>query len=369
MLLRLSRLPCVAFAIALALPLTGPALRAETKSFDMLDLLRALKIAPNTEAIATRQGYVLHGIQNGTADAKPQAGDTVTALVELGSFFGKRPRSQWIIRLQLAAKTPAESPAGQPSDVVLYTNTGEKFTFHSELSGMKLETLGPIKADAKPDQPLPVKHREIFAATDFLSLNLYRTTLVVRRLNDSNHNPGLSLAASPRPFPADEVNMQRPRAETLNLTSDDLRSFSGSAPALSQFLRIVRLTPDLQDILFQVLDKPSLIDVFRHGADSSLNFNFRLGHGAMGGQEIFWPDAKHGDFGGLMFDLEVFKKPVLRVMLFVTNPRPPLMVSAGIVGIVAFSPSKPDRFVAVRVLSATGGAETVSPQSPAAPIP
>jgi hypothetical protein len=163
--------------------------------------------------------------------------------------------------------------------------------------------------------------------------------------------------------------MQRPHAEALNLTSDDLRSFSGSVPALSQFLSIVRLTPDLQDILFQVLDKPSLIDVFRHGADSSLNFNFRLGHGAMGGQEIFWPDAKHGDFGGLMFDLEVFKKPVLRVMLFVTNPRPPLMVSAGIVGIVAFSPSKPDRFVAVRVLSATAGAETASPQSPAAPIP
>ena len=159
--------------------------------------------------------------------------------------------------------------------------------------------------------------------------------------------------------------MQRPRAAALNLTADDLRSFSGSLPALKQFLDIVRLTPDLQDILFQVLDKPSLIDVVRHGADNSVNFDFQ-GGGHSDGQEIFWPETKHEDFGVMMFNLGVFNKPVLTVALYVTTPRPPLLVSAGIVGLVAFKP-KPDmsdKFVAVRVLSATAGAEPVPPAEP-----
>jgi len=363
MSLRISRLPCVAFAAALGLLLTSPPRGAETKTFNPIDLLRALKVAPNTEAIATREGYVLHGVQTGAADAKPQAGDTVTALVGVGSFFGKQPPSQWIIRLQLAARPSADSPQVKTSDVTLYTNTGEEFTFHSERSGMKLETLGPIKVDTKPGQSLPVKRREISAATDFLNLDLYRTALVLQRRHASPDNPLPSLIASTNPFPADEVNVQRPRAAALNLTSDDLRSFSGSLPALSQFLDIVRLTPDLQDILFQVLDKPSLIDVFRHGANSSINFAFQ-GGGHSDEQEIFWPETKHEDFGILLFNLEIFKNPALAVVLCVTTPRPPLLASAGILGLVAFSPSKPDKFVVVRVLSAVAGTGPVPRQEP-----
>ena len=87
----------VAFPLAVILLLIIP-LHAEIKTFDILDLLRSLKVAPNTEAIATRQGYVLHGVEVGPAGAKPQAGDSVTALVELRSFDGKLRPSQWIIR-------------------------------------------------------------------------------------------------------------------------------------------------------------------------------------------------------------------------------------------------------------------------------
>ncbi|MFA5263545.1 MAG: hypothetical protein WC378_06935 [Opitutaceae bacterium] len=358
----LSQLRRVAFTLTAVL-LSSSALQADTK-IEFLDLLRALKVAPNTEAIATRQGYVLQGIQVGADDAKPQVGDTITALVHLGSFDGKPRPSQWIIRLQLTAKISTESPQRKPRDATLYTNTGEKFTFHSEQTGMKLETLGPIKVDTKPDQSLQIKYCEIFAATDYLGLNLYHTAQVFPRIRGSH----LTLEAGPKPFPADDVNVQQPRAAALNLTTDDLRSFSGVVPALEQFLAIVRNTPDLQDILFQILDKPSLIDVFRHGANSSLSFDL-LGGGHSDGQEIFWPDTKHEDFGCLHFNLVLFKKPILTVALYVTTPRPPLLTSAGILGIFAWSPSKLNKIVAVRVLSATAGVEPIPPSPSAVPIP
>jgi hypothetical protein len=364
------RLAGVAIITALLLLLTGPQLRAETKSFNFLDLMRALKIAPTTEAVATHQGYVLRGIQTGTDDTMPQAGDNVTALVELSSFDGKLPPAQWIIRLQLAAKISAASAKGKTNDWTEYTNTGDKFAFHSDQTGMKLETLGPIKADAKPEEPLPVKRQEISAAADFLSLDLSRAARVIGRISGQpNTGNTLSLAAGPKSFPASDVKLQRPRADALHLTTDDLRSFSGSLPALMQFLDIVRNTPGLQDILYQVIDKPSLIDVFRSGASSAIDFNF-LGGGALAdGQDFFWPDAKHEDFSGMMFELIVFRKPILIVALNMVTPRPPLLATAGIVGIVACKPhpDQSDKFVVVRVVSATSGAGTGPVPEPARP--
>ena len=288
----------------------------------------------------------------------------MTALVELRSFDGRLSPSQWIIRLQLAAQISADSLRSKPGDFTEYTNTGEKFTFDSESIGMKLESLGPIKADTRLDAPLAVKHHEISVATGFLSLDLDRAGKVIGRINGRPHaGPGLQLNFGNNPFPAEEVNVQRQRAVALKLTSADLRSLCGSLPALLQFLAIVQQTPDLQSILFQVLDKPSIIDVFRSGAQRNIGFNFQNG-GPSEGQELFWPDAMHENFGFLTFNLNVFGKPVLYVVLYVTTPQPPLLASAGIVGLVACSPSKPDKVVLVRVLSATAGAVP-----PAAPKP
>ena len=333
----------------------------QSKTVFLIDLLRPLQPASNTEAIATRAGFVLQGIQTGAPEAEPQAGDTVTALVELMTLDGKQRPTQWIIQLQLAQKISTDSDDRKPYEWIEFTNTGDKFVFHSDQTTMKLESLGPIKADTKPDHPVEIKRQEIFVATDFLSLDLSRAAQVIGRVSGQpKEDNNLSLQVGPKSFPDSEVNVQRPRATALKLTSDDLRSFSGSLPALKQFLDIMRSTPDLQDILYQVLDKPSLIDVLRSGATTSINFNFLGGRHAPG-REIFWPEAKHEDFSELTFELYVFKKPVLLVTLFVTTPRPPLLVSAGIVGIVAFKPKAEmsDKVVVVRVLSATAGSQPI----------
>jgi hypothetical protein len=158
----------------------------------------------------------------------------------------------------------------------------------------------------------------------------------------------------PSPFPAVDVQNGRKQLAGSKLTQEEFRSFAGSLPALGQFLDIVRSTPDLQGILFQVLDKPSLIDVFGHGSSRSIHFAF-LGAAKMDGRNLFEGVDDPAEFYRVAFNIEIFEKPAVAVVLYVMPPAPPLEVSAGVVGIVAFSPSTPDKVVVVRVLSSVPG--------------
>jgi hypothetical protein len=182
-------------ACAVLLGSIAPALlHAENTSVPLLDLLRALKPAPNTQAIAAREGFALHDLQTGTAGAKPQPGDQVTALVALGSLDGKLRPSQWIIRLKRIETPRADSQQAGATDLIMYTNVGETFKFHSDLSVMNLETLGPIPYDAKADFPIKARSRAIFVSTDFLDLNLTRTAKALAMLHDSPGNGSISYA-------------------------------------------------------------------------------------------------------------------------------------------------------------------------------
>ncbi len=255
------------------LALLAPAwAKEETRQLDLLDLVTAMKAAPNTTAIATREGFALSGIDPEHAELKVQPGDRITALVVLGSFDGRLQPTQWIVRIQSKSQTSAAPGAPARAEAVQYTNTGAKFTFRSDRSILQLETLGPIRSGTKPDAALAPKRREISAATDFLALDLYRTTQIFKRM--SVEKRPFHLASSSKPFAAAEIERQRKQFPIVPYTDDELRSFAGSLPALAEFFDIVRRTPDLQDILFQVLDKPSVIDVLVHGASREVQINF-----------------------------------------------------------------------------------------------
>jgi hypothetical protein len=327
----------------------------QTHPVQMGDLLASGAPTPVTRAVAEREGYSLDGIRMGAATGKASPGDTLCASVTLRSIDGRLKPKQWLIRLRLAS---LDGP-GAARDVRYYTNAGDLFVFHSAVTAMDLETVGPILADSAANSRVERRQQRINVNTDFLTLNLNRTASVLYHLHEEGiKSPGLKYDLSARPFayPSGESEANRSKMATLGVSQDDRRSFTGSLPALMQFLDIVRGTPGLQEILLEVLDKPSVIDVFRHGGHADIDFNF-VGGGPSPGHEMFWKDAEEREFGGLAFELSVFGKPALNVALFVTAPRPPLEVGAGIVAAIAWSPSKPDKVVIVRVLSSMPAAE------------
>jgi hypothetical protein len=327
---------------------------AHSEKFELIDVLVAASAAPTTRAIAEREGFPLGDVQLADASAKAGPGDSVTALVSLSSFDGRLKPKQWIIRLRLSSANFQPQPnEGPTKDTTYYTNCGDVFAFHSAVSPMDLETLGPIPADSRTEAHIEEKRTRIAVNTEFLGLNLNRAANVILRLRQQEAKvPGTKygIIAGGSPFPAAESDANGRKLEAIGIGEDDRRAFTGSLPALEQFLDIVRRTPDLQGILLEILDRPSAIDIFRSAARENITFQFIVG-GHSTGQEMFWKGPTAGEFGILAFNLEIYGKPVLTAALFVTAPAPPLEVSAGVLGVVAFSPSEPDKFVVVRVLS------------------
>jgi hypothetical protein len=196
-------------------------------------------------------------------------------------------------------------------------------------------------------------------STDFLTLDLYRSGNVLFDMQQAANEqkakgPDVVLFVGPNVFPSGAWEANRKTFASLGITSDDRRSFAGAAPALMQFMQIVQQIPDLKGILMEVLDKPSVIDFLRHGMDASIFFQIQ-GAGPSSGHDLFWKDPAVRPFGVSVFSVSVYEKPDLKVALYVTPPMPPLEVSAGILSVVAWSPSKKDKVVVVRILSSAPG--------------
>jgi len=352
----------VASAMGDASVLTASAFitRKTGAAINAVDLIRSVFPAPNTRSIASRAGFDIGGVRFGEPLVAPRPGDCAVALVSLLSLDGRLQPIQWLVRLTL--KKSSANAEGR--DFTCYTNVGDKFVYHSGVTAMSIETLGPIRSPESPGVRLAVKASDVDVSTDFLTLDLYRSGNVLFNMQQAANQqaakgPDVVLSVGPSVFPSGAWEANKKTFASMGITSDDRRSFAGAAPALMQFMEIVQQIPDLKGILMEVLDKPSVIDVFRHGLGTSINFQIQ-GAGPSNGHELFWRDPARRPFGVSFFSVSIYEKPALAVALYVTSPAPPLEVSAGILSLAAWSPSKADKVVVVRVLSSAPGLSPVA---------
>jgi hypothetical protein len=326
--------------------------------FDARELLGEAEVAGNTQAIANRQGFATDGVRIGPPGAKIAAGDNVTALVTLGTLDGRLVPRQWIVRITVAPREgglPITSDS--PHSLTYYTNCADTFVFRSNSTPVGLETLGPVPQDLGSGADLEVKRARISVSEDFLTLDLYRSAEAVLKLHtQSARGPKGNYAfnAGPRPFPPEREAARRAVMESFGISAEDRRALAGALPALGQFLAIVRNAPDLEGILLEAVDLPSVVDVLRHGTHPAIGFEF-TGAGPREIPRAFAVGDKSRGFGALSFNVLVYGKRALSAVLFVSDPVAPLEASAGILGVVAFSPSKPDKIVVVRVIAAGQG--------------
>ena len=114
-------------------------------------------------------------------------------------------------------------------------------------------------------------------------------------------------------------------------------------------LKVIRDSDVLFDVLLEVIDKPSVLSVIvNFGVRVSVRHRFdkaqALAPVAVGGREF--PVYE------LPVELQLNGVPALRSKLLVTEPRSPLNLSAGILGMDAFQPSDPSARVSIRVVAA-----------------
>ena len=257
-----------------------------------------------------------------------RAGDAATVL---GHLVLKKSEAQWLLRVE-AAPGPTNPPAQKPAPYVVKM-FGTNLEFESRPVPANLRMLGPFTA-AGTKRFKPQDNRDQFSLNEsFLSLGLDRAAAITwRRIQATNGTAGSS------PAPA------KP-----NFTPEEQRAIAGAAPALMSYLDIVQHTEGLEDILFKLVELPSLWSIIKHrGVQAGIYF----GESAAPADPADWglpASTPVYYFPGM---LRLNGQPALKITLIVTAPRPPLLVCGGVVGLLAEKIGDDETYLTLRVISA-----------------
>ena len=235
-------------------------------------------------------------------------------------------------------------------DDVIHTSTGLHLHYPNTPTALLVELTGPFSAGSTRQPGAPAKARSL-VSREYLDLGIAqfcRSALqIVPRLDAAAvtdfHYSGSSSIPS-----AEIVARGKQAAAAFGLTSEEERLFFSVYFALQTFFSAAMAIPGNQHVLEPVIQKPSVWSVVRHfGVRTNLSFS--------------WQDVQVAPEGKAAVHQPVYLLPVrlslnnilaVKANLAVSEPRPPLQASAGILAICAEHPTATDRRLFIRVLSA-----------------
>ena len=341
-------LPCV----LLALPAAGKA-PAPTA----LPPLNKIPLLAPAAAAARRAGLPLDSIHvSNTPVTANREGDAVTFAVT--AVEEKRQR-QWIIQLLAKGRNPAE-PAVPIPEWRLHLSTGSEIVFPAGLhENIAIHILGPVRSDRKEDQQVRDLWSGALVPGDFTRLGLHGMPRLLNRIKawSTEHGEDLSqlqpagLYIRGTPFPPEEVAKGRAWSAKYQITAEEERAFAAFMPAATSFFAVASQTNGLRDILFELVDIPWWKLISNGGLDGQIRVE-----GIHLKDE--WKSEEWGlPAGDTVYNLGVvvhlFGKPALLMNMVMTNPRPPLYVSAGVLAFSAASTTGKGPVLQVRLLAAT----------------
>lgn len=313
---------------------------------------RQVKMLESTRQAAAAARIPLEGLLLPVDRAGVRPGDWVTALV---TWSEDEKLKQWIVSLEAVEPSEKEKKTKVQTSR-FFTSSGYEFRFGSERAALEIKLVGPLEekdAGRKTATTPEVKRRRITVGADYLALGLDRvpaTTVRVRAAKAANPNlPAGNLQIGGRAFPPEIVGPSRAAADAVGITEADERAMAGSLLALIEFLQITMQTPGLQDVLKSVLDVPwwSIVSsggkmpgVYFVGLKSDREVNPRL-----------WNLRRPTKVFAIPYLLKLNNEPALLFQLAVTTPQPPLIVSAGIVGLAAGRPDGKGPVLTLQVMA------------------
>jgi hypothetical protein len=157
----------------------------------------------------------------------------------------------------------------------------------------------------------------------------------------------LGIDVSTNPFPPEAVEDGRARAWALGLNPEDLRAAAGTIPSFSAYFAIIRSTEGLSDILYDLIEKPSMLSVLLHGLD--VNFTL-LSAGVARIDASAWGLPASTCCYRIPVQMNLNGKPAMYLDLVVTDPANSGLANvAGVAGFVAIRPDDPARMVVARI--------------------
>ncbi len=290
--------------------------------------------------VARSHGIPLEGVDQSSEGAVVNPGDSVTALVTL---VEKSHRTEWLLYVSADRQNP--SATNKPSRMVMHSTTGRKFEFESTRVPVSVRTLGPYDASNQTHKLKPTdKTARVSLQQGYLALGLDNAAKAAMRLRKSKTKGGL--AYGPRSFGEKALARGRELTNVIHLTVEEERALGGAGPALESYFTIVQQTEGLSDILFKLVDLPSMWSIARNRGVSA---NFQFGNKPIRERKVV---AGNPAVYEMPVALELNGQDALHITLVATRPQPPLLACAGITGLVAARPGAKDTYLTVQLLSA-----------------
>lgn len=303
---------------------------------------------PELRAAAAVAGIPLDGIVSAPATNPLAPGDALTALIALHQKGDRQ--TEWLVYFRVVPAT--NDPPGKPAKPeVIYNSLGDKFVFANSPVSFHIRTLGPF-GDAKSMGSKSVakgNDAQVSVNGAFLSLGLDQGAAAINRLCRA-HGTNFNFWIAGRPPANQEAQKNQKLAAALKVTPEEKRALASWLPALMSYFQAVGETPDLDSIMWKVVSLPSMWSIVRHvGVTAEMSVDFdKVGPltlpakwGVPGGSPVFT----------LPVMVELNQQPALNATLLVTDPRPSLLASGGIIGFVAQNPHDDATYVTLRVIS------------------
>ena len=294
---------------------------------------------PALASVARVHSIPIDGIDPFGEGASVNPGDSITALITL---VEKSRRTQWL--LYVNADPQPFASTNKPSKRVMYSSTGRKVEFESARVPVTLRTLGPFEAsERKHKLKAADKTAQVTLRDGYLGLGLDNAAKAVLRVRETKIKGGFAFA--PHPFSEAEIAKAQKLTNIVHLTAAEERALAGAGPAMESFFSIVQNTEGLSDILFKLVNLPSMWSIARNKG-VTVNFRFK--------NEIKQREVGVSKFAiyEIPIALELNGQNALNFTMVATRPQPPLLASAGILGLVATRPGAKDTYLAVQVISA-----------------
>lgn len=301
-----------------------------------------IKEFASTAAFAKSNNIPLGKIDSLLTNDIVKPGDSVTVLVTLSH---KTQQTQWLLHTQIAGE-----PQSSNGVMVIYNTFGNKFEFPSHPTAVSLRTAGPFVESARKTPKIFEERADFSLDKGFLGLGLDNAAAAVARLDLGKKRKGSFRSGSVQ-FPDEEIKNSKAFAAEWNLTKAEERALGGTFPALLSYFKIVQQVDSLESILAEVIDRPSLLSLAANLGISNIEFNWQ------GARRSRLPASAWGMSDDIpIYEIPMIlllnKHPSLNITMIVTAPRPPLLTSAGILGVLGEKPGKDEPYLTIRIISA-----------------
>jgi hypothetical protein len=297
-------------------------------------------------ALAAAQHIPMQGIDPARDTQVLRPGDALTVLFTL---FENGHSRQWLAEIKVVPLTDDERRA-KPREDVLYSGTGNEYRLASAPAAFALRMFGPLReadAAAQSSEPVPERHARFLIQEDFLSFGYDRYCELILRLRTLGLVPRIGVMTGR--FPEKDIAWSKRWAEKAGFTSADELINVKYAFALVEFLKIAQRTPGFKEIVEATIEIPSIWSVLR---TRKLGYSFNDD----------WKSVQRLDgkpFGlessnvyVLPFGLTMFGKHVANGSWYATAARPPLLASAGVVGLTVGPPDNKEKYLELHVIAA-----------------